>query len=266
MRRLLVSVGAVVLAATGVTAATVPEHDEGRVGVSQSATVQQLRVQVLEKRPHAADAFTEGFEISDGVLYEGTATDLRATDPRTGAILKKVAVDPSRSPEGIAVVGDTIWELTWQEGKALRWDRRTLTKVGEAGYPDGWGWGLCYDGTRLVRGDGTGHLYFHDPRTFAELGRVDITVAGVPVSMVNELECVHGEIWANVWKSEKILRIDPHTGRVTAVVDASGLYAGADPNGENVLNGIAAIPGTNQFLITGKMWPTTFRVAFVPQR
>jgi glutamine cyclotransferase len=164
--------------------------------------------------------------------------------------------------EGITVVDARIWQLTWQDGVAIEWDRASFTPLREVPV-DGEGWGLCRDGDRLVRSDGTDRLRFHDPAGFAETGSVAVTLDGVPVTELNELECVDGQVWANVWQRDDILRIDPATGAVTAVVDASGLLDDDRRAGADVLNGIAHL-GAGEFLLTGKYWPVTFRVRFVP--
>ena len=162
------------------------------------------------------------------------------------------------------MLGDSIWQLTWQDGVVLEWDRTALTLRQQLPL-DGEGWGLCYDGTRLVRSDGTDLLRFHDPVTFAETGSVAVTFDGEPVTRINELECVDGQVWANLWTSDTLVRIDPASGRVTALVDAAGLLdpeRRADANA--VLNGIAAL-GDNEYLLTGKLWPVSFRVRFVEE-
>ena len=145
---------------------------------------------------------------------------------------------------------------------ALEWDRAGLVLLREVPL-DGEGWGLCHDADRLVRSDGTARLHFHDPATFAETGGVDVTLGGEPVTELNELECVDGQVWANVWRTDRIVRIDPADGRVTAVVDAAGLLDEQRRSGADVLNGIAAT-GPGEFLLTGKYWPASFRVRFVP--
>jgi glutamine cyclotransferase len=230
-----------------------------------------LRPEVLAEVPHDPAAFTQGFETSDGALYEGTgragSSQLRELDPDTGEVRRAVPLPGALFGEGITVVGDRIWQLTWRDGVALEWDRASFTLLREVPV-DGEGWGLCRDdrgpgGVRLVRSDGTDRLRFHDPRTFAGTGSVAVTLDGAPVTELNELECVDGQVWANVWRTDRIVRIDPADGRVTAVVDATGLLP-ADRRGEaDVLNGIAAV-GDGEFLLTGKLWPTTFRVRFVP--
>jgi len=131
---------------------------------------------------------------------------------------------------------------------------------------DGEGWGVCHaEGAgRLLMSDGTDRLTFRDPESFAETGSVQVTLDGAPLMEINELECVGDEVWANVWRTDRIVRIDPASGRVSAEVDASGLLSADERAGADVLNGIAGVPGTDEFLITGKYWPTLLRVRFVP--
>jgi glutamine cyclotransferase len=234
-----------------------------------------LHPQVLAEIPHDTSAFTEGLEIDDGVLYESTGLEgrsqLRELDPQTGAVKRSVPLPGQLFGEGVTVVGDRIWQLTWRDGVVLEWDRATLTLRRQVPL-DGEGWGLCHDdggpsdahATRLVRSDGTARLRFQDPATFAEQGSVTVTLDGTPLTQLNELECVGGQVWANVWQTDRIVRIDPADGHVTAVVDATGLLDPARRAGADVLNGIAAVPGTDEFLLAGKLWPTTFRVRFTP--
>jgi glutamine cyclotransferase len=230
------------------------------------AGVQRLRVDVLAEQPHDPTAFTQGLELDDGVLYEGTGraglSRLRELDPATGAVRRSAAVPDGAFGEGITVAGDRIWQLTYTEGVALEWDRATLTPLRRVP-TTGQGWGLCFDGTRLVRTDGSARLRFHDPATFAETGGVDVTLDGQPLPELNELECVDGRVWANVWRTDRIVAIDPANGHVTAVVDASGLLTAAQRQQTDVLNGIAAV-GPGEFMLTGKLWPASFRVRFVP--
>jgi glutamine cyclotransferase len=227
--------------------------------------VSRLHTQVLAEQPHDRTAFTEGLELAGDVLYEGTGlaghSQLRELDPATGALRRAADVPDGLFGEGLTVVGSRIWQLTYQDGFALEWDRARLT-VQRRVPITGEGWGLCFDGTRLVRTDGTARLRFHDPVTFAEIGSVPVTLDGQPLPEINELECVGGQVWANVWKTDRIVAIDPANGHVTAVVDASGLLPAGQRGGVDVLNGIAAV-GPGEFLLTGKLWPTSFRVRFV---
>ncbi len=225
-----------------------------------------LRPQVLAELPHDPEAFTQGFELAGDALYEGTGlagrSELRELDPATGAVRRAVPLPGTLFGEGITVVGDRIWQLTWRDGVALEWDRATFTLLRQVPI-DGEGWGLCHDGTTLVRSDGTDRLRFHDPATFAETGSVAVTLDGAPVTELNELECVDGQVWANVWKTDRIVRIDPADGRVTAVLDATGLLPADRRAGTDVLNGIAA-SAPDEFLLTGKLWPTTFHIHLPP--
>lgn len=226
-----------------------------------------LRPEVLGELSHDPTAWTQGLEISGGVLYEGTGrvghSQLRELDMATGELRRAASLPDELYGEGITVVDDRIWQLTWRDGVALEWDRATLRLLRQVPI-EGEGWGLCRDGDRLVRSDGTARLRFHHPSTFTEVGSVAVTLNGEPVSALNELECVAGQVWANVFQTDRLVRIDPSDGRVTAVVDAVGLLDGRRRAGANVLNGIAAA-GEDEFLLTGKYWPATFRVRFVPQ-
>jgi glutamine cyclotransferase len=217
---------------------------------------------VVDQIPHDTKAFTEGLELDGPALYESTGlvgqSQLRELDPSTGAV-RRTAVDPPRYfGEGIAVVDDRIWQLTWQDGVAIEWDKATFTPRREVPM-NGEGWGLCRDGGRLIRSDGTDRLRFHDPNTFAETGAVNVTRDGKPVNHLNELECVDGQVYANIWLTDQIVRIDPATGVVNTVIDASSLVNRQQLGKEQVLNGIAHVDG-DYFLLTGKDWPSIYRV------
>lgn len=229
-----------------------------------------LRVQVLATLPHDPTMFTQGLEIADGVLYEGSGLvgrsrvrTSRVSDGVPGAALGEAALPAPLFGEGLTLAGPRLWQLTWTNGIAIERDPATLAERRRVSY-QGQGWGLCHDGERLVMSDGSDRLTFRDPVTFAASGQVQVHLAGPPVHNLNELECAGGVVWANVWQTDRILRIDPDTGTVTGVVEAGGLLTASERAGADVLNGIAAIPGTDEFLITGKNWPTLFRVRFVP--
>jgi glutamine cyclotransferase len=230
---------------------------------------ERLALKVLSVRPHDPEAFTQGLLLDHGSLFESTGlngkSSLREVDPTTGAVKRKLDVPAQFFAEGLALVGDRLIQLTWQEGKALVYDRASFQKTAELPY-QGEGWGLCYDGTRLVMSDGSDRLTFRDPKTFAVLGSVAVTVAGRPAYQLNELECAGGVVYANVWQTDDILRIDPKDGRVTAVIDASGLLTREERLKTDVLNGIAWDPESRTFLLTGKLWPKMFQVQLVPAR
>lgn len=237
---------------------------------------QKLRVEVVATHPHDPSAFTQGLEIDDGELLEGTGrvghslVSARAVNVTTTPVSISTT-QRTRSPvvdemfgEGITVVDDTVWQLTWKDGVALVRDRESLAERGRVEY-DGEGWGLCARSDGLVMSDGSADLIFRDPLTFAETGRVTVEDGGRPVSELNELECTaDGWVYANVWRTDEIVRIDPLDGRVDARIDASALRDMLDDaSGIDVLNGIAEVPGTDRFLLTGKYWPTLFEVRFV---
>lgn len=227
----------------------------------------QLDVRVLARFPHDTAAFTQGLEWDDGMLYEGTGqygeSELRVVEPSTGDVRKRVALPDTVFGEGITLVGDRVWQLTWMEELAFQRHLSSLDEIDRVSY-DGEGWGVCHDAAndRLVMSDGSSELSFRDPRTFDERRTVPVRLDGVPLTRLNELECVGDDVWANVWTTDEIVRIDPATGTVEAVVDASGLLSDAEADRADVLNGIAAIPGTDLFVLTGKYWPWTFVVQF----
>jgi glutamine cyclotransferase len=217
---------------------------------------------VLAVIPHDTAAYTEGFEMDGPALYEGTGmvgqSQLRELDPATGAVRRSIPLPPDYFGEGITIVGDRIWQLTYRNGIAIERDKATFAALREVPV-DGEGWGLCLDGDRLVRSDGTDRLRFHDRGSFAEMGAITVTRDGEPVTGLNELECVDGQVWAVVWPTDQIVRIDPATGLVNTVADASGVRAGEPRTDAEVLSGIAHVGG-EEFLLTGKYWPSTFRV------
>ncbi len=228
--------------------------------------IENLAVRVLATRPHDAGSYTQGLLWHEGKLYESAGqygrSDLREVDPQTGKVLRRMALPGNVFGEGLALVGTRLFQLSWREGVAFSWDLPALAQGPEFRYA-GDGWGLCFDGKRLVRSDGTDVLTFHDPATFGETGRLSIRRAGQPVFFLNELECVGSEIYANVYQSDEIVRIDAATGEVTATIDASGLITQEERMaGAEVLNGIAWNPAQKFFYVTGKLWPKVFEVRF----
>lgn len=246
-----------------------PPAPAGRPALAPSPGVERLVLQVVSTRPHDPGAFTQGLVWHKGKLYESTGqyggSSLRRVDPATGRVEHRVDLAPTYFAEGLALAGDRLIQITWQEQVALVYGLADFARVGEYRYT-GEGWGLTYDGTNLIMSDGSDRLTFRDPRTFAPVREVGVRLGETPVRHLNELEWVGGKIYANVWRSEEILRIDPRTGRVEAVIDASGLLAPEERYGTDVLNGIAYVPATKTFLITGKFWPKMFEVRFVPRR
>jgi glutamine cyclotransferase len=228
-----------------------------------------LTVEVVSTYPHDSTAFTQGLLFHQGDLYESTGlygkSTLRRVDLQTGNIFRRVALPKNLFGEGLALVGNRLVQLTWQERLALVYDVYRFERVGQFSY-DGDGWGLCYDGKRLIQSDGSQWLTFRDPDTFAVTGKIDVRANGRPQTRINELECVDGAVYANVWSTDKILEIDPDSGSVRAVIDASHLLSDGERKAlglEAVLNGIAYDPTTKTFFLTGKLWPKLFRVRFV---
>lgn len=250
-----------------------PDDPAGRAMNGQQAAthrVEHLRVKVLKTLPHDPQAFTQGLEMAGHTLYEGTGifgrSSVRAGPPgKTPAV--RAALPGPLFGEGITVLGRTLWQLTWQNRIAIERDAKTLAELRRVPYPDD-GWGVCLQRARhrLVTSDGSSRLTFRDPGTLAKTGEVTVTEGGRPVTELNELECVGAAVYANVLLTDRIVRIDPATGAVTASIDASGLLRDDELVPGSTLNGIAAIPGTDQFLITGKFWPKMFKVALVPAR
>lgn len=205
----------------------------------------------------------------NGTLYEGTGllgrSTLRRVDLATGRVLQVRTLPDSYFGEGIAVVGDRIVQLTWKSNLGLVYDKASFKLLATFQYP-GEGWGLTCDGQRLIVSDGTATLRFLDPETLQETGRVGVLDAGSPVTQLNELEFIKGEVWANVWRTNRIARIDPATGRVTGWVDLTGLLRPEDASQPvDVLNGIAYDAQSDRLFVTGKLWPALFEIRLVPE-
>jgi len=228
---------------------------------------QALTVKVLAEHPHDPGAFTQGLLWYRGKVFESTGqfgqSGVRRVELPTGNVELGTSVSSDLFGEGLAEFDHQLIQLTWKNGKALYWDLATLKPIKEVAY-EGEGWGLCFDGNRLVMSDGSDRLTFRDPKSFAEVGHVDVRKDGTVVRNLNELECVDGQVYANIWQYDYIARIDPETGNVTGWIDAASLLSPAERRGTDVLNGIAYVPDTKRFLLTGKNWPKLFEVQFVP--
>ncbi len=233
---------------------------------SKSAAVEKLRVQVVASYPHDRAAFTQGLVLHDGVLYESTGlvgqSSLRQVEVTSGRVIRKVDVAAPVFAEGLALVGDRLIQLSWQNGRALVYDRRTFTKQAEFTYR-GEGWGLCYDGREIIMSDGSATLTVRRPTDFGVVRSIRVVSGGQPLDQLNELECVDGFVYANVWMRDLIVKIDPATGRVVSEIAAPNLLSPLERRGVDVLNGIAYDATDKTFLITGKLWPKVFRVKFI---
>jgi glutamine cyclotransferase len=233
---------------------------------SQPSKPLQLEARVVAAYPHDPEAFTQGLIWVNGQLYESTGqyarSTLRRVDLATGDVEQAVALSPDFFGEGLAAVENRLIQLSWREQTALIWDLESLERTGELAYL-GEGWGLCYDGRRLFMSDGSEVLTMRDPQTLAELGRLRVTLDDRPIANLTELECAEGWIYANVFQTETLLRIDSETGEVRATIDASGLLSAEERQGVDVLNGIAYNEDKGTFYLTGKLWPKLFEVIFV---
>ena len=242
-----------------------------RLNAEFTSPVAHLVPHVLATYPHDPNAFTEGLFLAGGHLYESTGLNgqstLREVDPTSGAVIKSVSLSPEDFGEGIAQVGSQIFQLTWQGHFGYIYDASTLTRLGTFPYNDD-GWGMCYDGSHLYTSDGSDQLTERASDTLMPVGSVPVLYEGLPVDQINELECVDDSIYANVWHTNNILRIDKASGQVTALIDASNLLTAQQRSSltspEAVLNGIAYDPDHDDFYITGKLWPWMFEVQFVP--
>ena len=230
--------------------------------------VQMLVAHVVARYPHDTAAFTEGLIWSDGALYESVGregeSEVRRVRLADGRVTARVTIPPAQFGEGLARWRDQLISLTWHDGIAHRWNARTLGAVGEAHYL-GEGWGLASDGRSLLLSDGSATIKRFDPARFTQTGRIDVTAYGRPLDQINELEVVDGAILANVWHEPYLVRIDPATGRVTAVIDLGPLVAEVKATDrEAVANGIAWDGARRRLFVTGKLWPTLFEVTLQP--
>lgn len=246
--------------------------EEGAEEASTS-NIARFEAKVLERLPFDASLFTQGLEVTDsGDVLVGTGqygeSGIFTLPAGSDSARQHVRNDNAVFGEGItqynSAEGPVIWQLSWDSGEAYKYDAESYELLDTASYP-GEGWGLCsLDNTTLVMSDGTDELRHIDGETFAEQEHVRVTMNGQAIDNINELECVDGEVFANVWFSTTILRIDPATGEVTGTIDASGLENNAANDPDNILNGIAHIPGTEEYYLTGKRWPDMYRVSFDP--
>jgi glutamine cyclotransferase len=219
---------------------------------------------VVHAYPHDAQAFTQGLVYVDGHLYESTGLNgqstLREDDLESGRVIREVSVPSQYFAEGLTNWGNTLIQLTWQTHVAFVYDRATFHLLRKLQYP--WeGWGLTQDGRHLILSDGSETIHFLNPETFAEVRSVRVTDGGKPVKELNELEYIHGQIYANVWMTDKIARISPETGKVLGWIDLSGLLPAIElRSNDAVLNGIAYDAAHNRLFVTGKLWPRLFEI------
>jgi len=224
---------------------------------------------VVNTYPHDRSAFTEGLVFEDGVLYEGTGlhgySTLRRVRLETGEILQIRELPPQYFGEGLTIYGNKIIQLTWQSHIGLVYDKYSFKLLQEFSYPDE-GWGITYDGRHLIMSDGTSTLHFLDPETFEEISQIKVSANDIPVTRINELEYIQGEIYANIWQTERIARIDPLTGQVIGWIDLKGILSPEDDSETvDVLNGIAYDAKNDRLFVTGKFWPKLFEIELMGQ-
>jgi glutaminyl-peptide cyclotransferase len=220
---------------------------------------------LVKAYPHDAKAFTEGLLFLDGYLYESTGkwgeSTLRKVRLKDGKVLKRAPIEKRYFGEGIVNWGKELISLTWVDGIGFRWNRDTLRRTGSFRYA-GEGWALTQDGARIIMSDGTPVLRFLDPQTLTQIGSLTVTWQGRPVALLNELEYVRGEIWANIFMASRIARIDPVSGAVIDWIDLSALKAEqANPDPDAVLNGIAYDAKADRIFVTGKYWKKLYEIS-----
>jgi glutamine cyclotransferase len=225
--------------------------------------------EVVHTFPHDPKAFTQGLVFLDGELLESTGmngqSSLRRVELGSGRVLQQVSLPYEYFAEGIALLGRKIFQLTWQNGKCFVYDLTTFRRKTDFAYT-GEGWGLATDGQWLIMSDGTDRLRFVDPDTFEIKRTVNVTAAGQPLNHLNELEFIKGEIFANIWQTDFVARIDPASGKVLGVINFTGLLAPADRDiYADVLNGIAYDGAGDRLFVTGKRWPKLFEVRLKPK-
>jgi len=233
-------------------------------GPSSSAPTYQVRI--VNTYPHDPTAFTEGLVYDGGFLYESTglygSSTLRRVELSTGRVLKIVDLPAKYFGEGMAITGDRIYQLTWQEETGFVYGKGNFTVLSTFIYATQ-GWGLTYDGSHLIMSDGSANLYFLDPKTFSRVSQVNVFDGSTPVEQLNELEYVDGLVYANVFTTARVAVINPSTGYVVEWLDLSNLPGPTHPDPNSVLNGIAYDPSTSRLFVTGKNWPSLYEIQVV---
>lgn len=242
------------------TSTDTPSEAKNSVPISAPSIVSTL--------PHDTSYFTEGLEFYDSSLLESTGqygpSKLLQLDPKSGKVLKEVKLGDKYFGEGITVLHDTLYQLTYKEKVVFVYDAKTFKKIKELPFDGAEGWGMTNDGKNIIVSTGSSNLYYYEPGTFKLLKTVAVTENGTPVPNVNELEYVDGYVYANQWQYDYIVKIDPSNGNVVAKYDLGGLHESVsrlDANAE-VLNGIAYNHATKKFYVTGKNWPQMFEIQF----
>lgn len=229
-----------------------------------SQSIPVYTYEVVNSWPHDTQAFTQGLVFYQGALYESAghygSSTLRKVELRTGKVTQKADVDARYFAEGMTIFEGKIYQLTWMGHKGFIYDLKSFHAAGEFAY-EGEGWGLTHDGRALIMSDGTNQLRFLDPQTFKVVRTISVDDHGQPLMNLNELEYIKGEIYANVWKTDRIVRIDPQSGKILGWIELAGLLAPEErPGAEDVLNGIAYDEHDDRLFVTGKRWPKLFEI------
>jgi len=235
-------------------------------GVDAASPPVEYRYEIVKTYPHDREAFTQGLEFHDGYLFEGTGQNgrstLRKVDLDSGAVVQQIAIPEKYFGEGITLSKNRVIQLTWQTGTGFVYDVGRFQLLRTFTYP-GEGWGLTANGDTLYMSDGTAQIRLWDAETLAEKSRITVTDGGQEIHQLNELEWVKGEIWSNIWMSERVARISPKDGRVVGWIDFSGLLSADERGSTDVLNGIAYDAAKDRLFVTGKLWPKLFEVRVV---
>jgi glutamine cyclotransferase len=244
-----------------------PDTSKGDVS-KQDRIIPVYSYRIVNTFPHDQDAFTQGLVFDHGVLYEGTGlrgrSELRRVAIPSGKVLKRIKLPGRFFGEGITIYKEKVIQLTWKSHIGFVYDKGTLKRLHNFHFPTE-GWGITHDGTRLIMSDGTSKLRILNVNSFNVTGVIEVRENGVPLAELNELEYVNGEVWANVWTTDRIARISPTTGQVIGWIDLSGLLKSVGPTRSvDVLNGIAYDKENDRLYVTGKLWPKLFEIELVP--
>ncbi len=271
MKKWLVLAGVLVVAILLGASLLVFLNDKGN---SASSSDSLYTYKIVKTYPHDTSSFTEGLWYSDGVLYEssgsGNSPDYQSTLRRvnlsTGKVLQEYTLPIQYFGEGIAVVDDKIIQLTYTTNIGFIYDKTSFAVTGNFSYPTQ-GWGLAYDGKELIMSDGSDHLYFLNATTYQRIGEVEVHDGNSTVTMINSLCYINGDVYANIWLTNKIAIINPTTGQVEAWIDLTGLPASvaSKTNFDAVLNGIAYDPQGNRLFVTGKDWSSLYQIKLVAE-
>jgi glutaminyl-peptide cyclotransferase len=244
-----------------------PEPTSKPESTTPAPTVPNASYEIIATYPHDAKAFTEGLQFYKGELYESTGLNghstLRRVELKTGKVLQSIDIDSKYFGEGFVIFGDKIYQLTYTSQTGFVYDLKSFKQLSTWGY-QGEGWSMTTDGSDLIMSNGTDKIQFLDPNSLSVVKSVSVQEAGMPLTYVNELEYIKGEIWANIWQTSRIVRFDPATGEVKGWIDLAGLLTPSETQGTDVLNGIAYDAEHDRIFVTGKNWPKLFEIKVKP--